>query len=412
MNKAILLILYIVLLGPQLKAQEKRNNYQPNFGLALNAGFPITSTRNEDLLGRPLGGFGFFYQSPISPYHTNRYFNRLDYTIEPGFSSVGARNENTDKRFKSNYLDLGLYLNYVPDRMSEDLRLFFGVRPSYLIYTESQIVENGSYRTLSTDPENKNSNGRTDFGLLAGVTASLGNVASIDLRYYYGLTNEINSMQYLGRPSSIEVSLKLSGVRIRDKIKGDEKLEVLDLSRRSSGTLLVMLETPDEKFLQALADAGREEDVANVMKMQEQTNKVIIQEFKKNYNFSKIAFFMDTDAKRVQKGDFEGIFVDDQLGKGANVTIDTSNYFIASFVEDISMYTHKPDYGLYVYDKNFVQLDKPYNTPQNAMGIFVGGDPLNYFRRVKTGSYAPEEFSKIIKRFNARLEYGKIPMND
>jgi hypothetical protein len=45
------------------------------------------------------------------------------------------------------------------------------------------------------------------------------------------------------------------------------------------------------------------------------------------------------------------------------------------------------------------------------MGLFAGGDPVNYFRRVKSAGYSSEEYRKIIIRFNDRLVYGKIPTN-
>ena len=103
--------------------------------------------------------------------------------------------------------------------------------------------------------------------------------------------------------------------------------------------------------------------------------------------------------------------MDDRLNIISGATLDSGDYFIASFIEDISDITNKPNYGLFVYDKSFVQMGKPYNVNQNSMGIFVGGDPMNYFRRVKSNTYTPDEFRKIIKRFNDRLQVGKIPIN-
>ncbi len=122
---------------------------------------------------------------------------------------------------------------------------------------------------------------------------------------------------------------------------------------------------------------------------------------------------MNTDAPKVAKGDFTDVYVDEMMNKipGGSAP-DSGNYFIASFIEDISEISKKPSYGLYVYDKNFIQLGKPYNVNQNSMGIFVGGDPMNYFRRVKANAYTPDEFRKIIRRFNNRLQLAKIPVNN
>ena len=93
-----------------------------------------------------------------------------------------------------------------------------------------------------------------------------------------------------------------------------------------------------------------------------------------------------------------------------SVNFDTANYFIASFIEDVSQLTQKMDYGLY-YDHKFIQLGKPYNSTSNGMGIFAGGDPQNYIRRIKTSGYFPEDFRKIIKKTNARLQLARISVN-
>lgn len=410
MKKLNACILSFFFIG-QLMAQGGKG-FEPNFGISLHTNFPAINNKNPDLLARTLGGFGIFYQRPISPYHTNRYFNGLDYTVEAGFSSIGARDENTDKRFRSNYADLSLFLNYIPDRMSDDLRVYIGVRPSYLLYTETQILQEGSYRILNGDTYNQNKQGDIDLGAFAGVNISLGNVASLELRYVYSLSNQISSLRYKGRPSTLEIALKLSGIKIRDKIAENEQNLVKELTKLSKGTLLVMLETPNDKLIAELNAKGLIEEANQVYKMQEQTNKIIIQEFRNNFNFCKLAFFMNSDAQKVSKGDFTDVFVDDYLNKISGNAPDSGNYFIASFIEDISDITKKLNYGLFVYDKTFIQLGKPYNVNQNGMSIFVGGDPMNYFRRVKANTYTPDEFRKIIRRFNSRLELGKIPVTN
>ncbi len=407
--KKLATYLTLLLFSSILMAQGGKG-FEPNFGITLHTNFPFINARNPDLISRTLGGFGVFYQRPISPYHTNRFFNSFDYTIEAGFSSIGARDENIDKRFRGNYADLNLYLNFIPDRMSDDLRLFFGIRPSYLLYAETQILEDGSYRLINGDAYNLNQAKDLDFGIFAGVNVSMGSVASLELKYVYSASNQISTLKYLGRPSTLEVALKLSGIRIRDKIVENEQTLVKELTQLSKGTLLVMLEAPDEKLINELKLKGLLDEADQVYKMQEETNKVIIREFRNNFNFCKLAFFMNTDAQKVSKGDFANVFVDDFLAKTTDYKPDSA-YIIASFIEDISEITKKPNYGLFVYNKDFVQLGKPYNVNQNAMGLFVGGDPMNYFRRVKAMTYTPDEFRKIISRFNSRLQVGKIPVN-
>lgn len=383
--------------------------YEPSFGMILNGNFTTIHTQHENFVGRGLGSIAAYFQSPITPYHTNRYLNRLDYTAEIGASWLGFRDFNTDKRFQSNFVDLSLYLNYVADRMSDDLRFFVGVRPSYLTFTKTSVLDFGVFKDLSSDSQNLNKTGDLDFSGIIGVTVNMGDVASLELKYVHSFTNKSTAEFFEGRPSSFEVGVRLSALRIRDKIVHDEGLVVKDLNKRAQGTLLFMLEEPDEKLINALVLEKRVEDANFVRKLQTQTNLNIIKEIRENFDFCKVEFFMNSKAHQVSKGDFEGVFVNDQLGFKESVTFDTSNYFIGSFVEDVSEYTRKPDYGLYLYDKNFIQLGKPYNSQINNLGIYVGGDPLNYFRRVKTSGYFPEDFRKVIKKVNGKLQMGRIP---
>jgi hypothetical protein len=119
---------------------------------------------------------------------------------------------------------------------------------------------------------------------------------------------------------------------------------------------------------------------------------------------------MNDRAYDINKGNFDKVFLDDNLKIKEGVSLDTSNYFIGSFVEDVSEYTHKLGYGLYLYDTKFIQLGKPYNSGTNSLGIYIGGDPMNYFRRVKTSGYFPEDFRKVIKKVNDRLQLARIPV--
>jgi hypothetical protein len=401
--KQLIFMLFVPFLG------EAQRIYEPSFGMILNGNFTTIHSQHENFVGRGLGSIAAYFQSPITPYHTNRYLNRLDYTAELGASWLGFRDFNTDKRFQSNFVDLSLFINYVADRMSDDLRFFVGVRPSYLTFTKTSVLDFGVFKDLSSDSQNLNKTGDLDYSGIIGVTVNLGDVASLELKYVHSFTNKSTPKVFEGRPSAIEIGVRLSALRIRDKIVHDEGLVVKDLNKRAQGTLLFMLEEPDEKLINALVLEKRVEDANFVRKLQTQTNLNIIKEIRENFDFCKVEFFMNNKAHQVSKGDFEGVFVNDQLGFKEGVTFDTSNYFIGSFVEDVSEYTRKPDYGLYLYDKNFIQLGKPYNSQINNLGIYVGGDPLNYFRRVKTSGYFPEDFRKVIKKVNGKLQMGRIP---
>lgn len=404
MKKIVAMLLWLL----SLESQAQRLQ-EPNYGMILNGNFSTIHSRYDNYVGSSYTSYGVFFQNPFSPYHSNSFLNRLDYTVEAAMASAGFRDKNSDKKFKSKYLDLSFYVNYVPDRMSDDLRLFIGVRPSYLTFSSSSLMEFGSYKEIGSDTQNLNLQGNIDLCAMAGITVNMGDVASFEMKYVHSFTNTSTAQYFKGRPSTIEVGIRLSAVRIRNKINGSEENQVKELNKRAQGTLLVMLEEPDEKLISQLMQEQKLTDAGYVRKLQEQTNLNIIKEFRANFDFCKVEFFMNSNANRVNRGDFKGVFVDDQLQPKSDVSFDTANYMIASFIEDVSAYTRTPDYALYFYDEHFVQLGAPYNTGINSMGIFVGGDPMNYFRRVKTSGYYPEDFRKILKKVNSKLQLGRIP---
>lgn len=403
------LLLFLLLISSLLSNAQKLT--KANYGMVLNGNFTTINSNFDNYAGRGLGSFGVFYQRPFSPYHSNRYLNRLDFIVEPSLTWLGFRDTYSDKRFSGTYIDMNFYVNYVPDRMSDDLRLFCGIRPSVLTYSKTSFFEFGAYKELPSDTQNLNIKGDIDFSGIVGVSVNMGSIASLELKYVHSFTNYTTATRYQGRPSSFEIGLRLSAVRMKSKLVTDEVSLVDEMNKRAQGTLLVMLEEPDERLISQLLAEKRIDDANYVRRLQYQTNKNIIREFRDYFDFCKVEFFSNSNAHRVNKGDLAGLFLDENLTPKPNTSIDTTNYFIASFVEDVSMYTQKLDYGLYFYDNKFVQLGKPYNSASNGLGIFVGGDPQNYFRRVKTLGYFTEDFRRIIRKINAKLQLARIPVN-
>ncbi len=382
--------------------------FEPNYGISFHLNYPTLGNNLTNYAGRGMYSFGMFYQKPISPYHSNRVFNRFDFMLEPAISYLSFRDVQSDKRYNSTFLDFTGYLNFVPDRMSEDLRLMFGARPSVLLFSNSQNLDYGTYRTINNDPNNLNVKGRIDFCGVVGISLSLGKVASVELKYIKSFTDQNTASIIKGRPSVFEFGLRLSAIKLRDKLVANEKTLSQELNKRSAGTLLIMLESPNRKFIQQLIQENKIEDADYVTGTQLQTNRFIISQFRKQFNFCRVLFFTDSNAHKVNQGLFNDLFVDENLKPIESVSFDTSNYFIGSFCEDVSDYSNKPAYGLYLYDRHFKQLGKPYNTGSNYMNIFVGGDPMNYFRRIKTSNYTPDDFGRIIKKFNDRLMNSRI----
>ena len=397
------LFIFIVFLSCfHLQAQVK-----VHYGMFANLNFPMVTGKPTDAVGRGLFSLGGFYQSPFTPYHSNKFLNSLDFTTELSMNYIGFRDKQTDFRYNNYYIDPAFFVNYIPDRMSDDLRLMIGLRPSVLLYQNNERSNFGTYEIVRNEDRNKYQSGDLDFGICSGISLSMGNVARVEVKYTYSLTNKINDLSVKGRPSIIEFGLKLSAVDVRNTIYKNEKSLSEQLQKQSKGTLLVMLETPNEKIIQKLKNQNKLEEINYLYNHQKQTNQMVISEFKKHFSFCPVLFFMDSNANQITKKDFEGFILDEKLNP-IKIEFDTTNYFIAAFCEDVSVVTNKIDYGLYFYDERFIQFKKPYNIGSNNMNIFANGDPISYFKRLKV-TYNQNDFSKIIRKSSMRLQRLSLP---
>jgi hypothetical protein len=83
-------------------------------------------------------------------------------------------------------------------------------------------------------------------------------------------------------------------------------------------------------------------------------------------------------------------------------TFDTTNFFIASFCEDVSEFANRFTYGLHVYDEKMHALPSPFNAIKNDMGLYPGGDVITYMRK-KKALFSIGEYERVIRKFNDRL---------
>src|SRR4051812_7843974 len=86
--------------------------YEPNYGIIINMNYTTVGARYDDLSGRGMGSFGMYYQRPLSPYHSNNFFNSFDYSLEPAYTLLGYHDQ-VDKRFNGTYVDFSACLNYI-----------------------------------------------------------------------------------------------------------------------------------------------------------------------------------------------------------------------------------------------------------------------------------------------------------
>jgi hypothetical protein len=379
-----------------LFAQITKKDSEPlGYGLKLGVNLPTIGATASTYSGLAGATMGIFFTKTLN--------NHFSWYLEPAFSSVGFRNKEDDTRYNNYYLDAGCFVYYYPSAYNTDIGFIGGIKPSYLLTHNSQEFELGNYNTSNLSI-NKNENGRIDANLMLGLGISLSPVVNLELIYNQSLTNENSKDQVLGRASTVEVNLRLNAVALKRSLDGKNESLVEQINTYHKGVLLVMLVTPNPKEINRLKALGKTDEIDLLETEIRLRNAKVIREFNKNFTFTPVFFFMDTSIYKVISGSLDGIFVNGSQALDPTIKVKTDNYFIASFCEDVSDYTKRRHFGLFVYDKEMTQLDKPFNHPnQLASPVFdyvVVNKEENKSRRP---SYITVPFDRLVGKLNTRL---------
>jgi hypothetical protein len=224
----------------------------------------------------------------------------------------------------------------------------------------------------------------------------------LEASYIHSFTNQNTSQIIKGRPSSIELTLRLNALGLLNQFSKKEDLLRKQINTYSKGSLLVMLPTSNPGEINKLKAENNNEEIDLINQELVERNKKVMREFKSYFDFCHVYFFMDTSAYKIISKNFNDVFVNSELTTDPMIKPDSSNFFVASFCNDNSAYTTKNQYGLFVYDDHINQLPKPFNVPTNLIGANLEGDPLNFFKK-KRYNYSIVSFEKIITRFNNRM---------
>ncbi len=362
------------------------------YGLRVGINYSLSGLEYNNYSGAAGLNGGLFITKPIHDYFT--------LMLEPGYSGISFREQSTDKRYNANYLEAGFTLVIYPSLISREFSFHLGYKPSMLIAYNTEIIEFGNYVTKSFD-NNKNKVGMFDGAVYGGISVAMSDFVNLELGYNYSLTNRSTATDAKGRPTTIELGLRLNAVSLKEKMTKKEKSLRDIIAGYSRGALFVMLATPNSKELKKLEEQGKTEEVNLINTEILSRNQKIMRDFRENYTISKVYFFMDTSAYKLISGSYKGIFVDVNLKADETIQPDTNNYFVAAFSEDISTYTNKIHYGLFVFDEKMNPLSKPFNHPGNLVSAVLDGDPINYLR--KKANYLGVPYGRVIAKFNTRL---------
>lgn len=391
-----LCFLYIVLSIPSVFAQLKQGDSDPlGYGLKLGINYSMNGTQYADWSGLAGVNLGMFFSKPIN--------NRLSWFLEPSFSTVSFRERETDTRYNNNYVDVNAFLYYYPSAINTDFAFIAGFRPSYLIAYNSEVFETGSYNTKDL-AINQNKKGQLDAGLMLGMAVSLSPVINLEVVYNQGLTSENTRDKVLGRSSTFEVNLRLNAVALRKSLDSKNQSTEELVQSLHKGVLLVMLPTTNEKEIKRLRSEGKTDEIEMLETDLRIRNTKVVREFNKHFAFCPVYYFMDTSIYKVMSGNTKGIFVNYNLQSDTSIEVNTDNFFIASFCEDVSEYTKRKHFGLFVYDKQMAQMEKPFNAPnQLANPVFDYVVVKAAENKTRRPSYTTVPFDRLVGKLNTRL---------
>jgi len=383
--------LFIMLCGLNALAQQSP---KLNFGIKTSLNYNTIGSTYSRYNGSGMYSLGLFAEKSVP---TALHMPNISISVEPSYTAIGLRELQIDNRYRYHYLDLPVLFNF--DFSKEEVfKWSLGVRPAYLLGYSSEVLENGNFTKRTVDA-NKNKNGQIDFAAQIGVNIRVSQVVSIEANYQYSLNNNTDNSQVKGRPSLLEFGIKLNAVDLKNALEDKEEAIKNTIKGYRRGSLLVMLPTYTVKDLAKYDLQGDRAFAVNELRLR---NLRVMSEFKKHYTFTPVYFFYDTSAYRVAAGDLNNIFLNEDLEITTAKPIDTLNFFVASFCNDISTYTQRVGYGLFIYDNKLIQLGRPFNIPSQMFGLYTDGDPANYFRTRKL-NYTNMPFDRMVRKFNNRM---------
>lgn len=396
--KRLLFCLLFMLSGiPAVFSQIKPGDASPlGYGIKLGLNYPTIGTQYTKYSGVASGSLGMFFSKPIN--------HRLTWFLEPAFSAVSFREQTTDTRYNGYYIDASGFVYFYPSARNVDFSFIGGIRPSYMLAGNSEIFSGGNYLKKDLDI-NQNKSGQIDVGVMMGFSIALSPVVNLEMLYNLSATNSNTTQQIKGRPSTVEINLRLNALALKKSLDGKTQSVQEVVEYYHKGVLLVMLITPNPSEVKRLEKAGKTEEIALLQEELSARNNKVINTFTKGFTFCPVYYFMDTSVYKVVSGSTQGVFLNKDMQPDASIKLpDSTQYFIASFCEDISSYTRRKHFGLFVYDDKMNPLDKPFNHPNQLANPVYEYVVVNANEnKTRRPSYNTVPFDKLLGKLNTRL---------
>lgn len=383
-----------------------------NFGVVIDGNLNLIGSQFGNRVGNFTPRMGLFFSKPVNKYFVNSFISMLDYSIEPvAVNILSSRDKSSDNQYVGYYFDPSLALHFIPDRGSADFRILLGVKPSYLMYNYSEVLENGVYQTVQSGLEsNKNKAGNFDFAGMLGISFKFSKIGNFDIKYVHSFTDKSNVNYVQGRPSSLEFGIRLSAVQIGKALFDADAEAQKQVIKLCNGTLLVMFPTPNIHEINALKNMNKWDEIKQIYYTHELNNRMVRENMTKDYKFSKVLYFSDSSIQKVLSKNFENVFLNENYEPIPTPSnFDSTNFLIASFCFDISEYSSRSKlaYGLHVYNSKMELMSKPFNAMKNDMGLVPGNNVIAELTGKKL-LFTPLEYETVIRKFNDRLVKYKL----
>lgn len=399
MQKNKVFIFIFIFIAPFAKAQLKQ-------GVSLDLIYPTVNNIQTPYVGRALGGVSFFRCGTAAELLgiAKQKENKLqahEFDLELGYHLLGVRNKNIDYLYTDHLLEASFNWMFAPFPESSDFRLILGYRPSYLITTSSEKMENGDYVIDQDALSNHNRSGDWMHSINTGISLAMGSYTTLELKYVISLNENYTKDYVKGRFSTTEISLKWNLEALGNELLDKKNTIKNDAKQFKDGVLFVMLESVGEKEIQNKISSGKSDEVNELIKASRARNESVKKILGERYKLTPVYYFYDSNAYAITNHQYAGNIFDSNGQLLSNIP-SKQKIYLAAVAEDFSDITHRIDLGFYIYDADFKQLGKPFNVKQNSVERSANLDIFEYFRK-PSKDLSEERLIAVIESFQARI---------
>lgn len=297
-------------------------------------------------------------------------------------------------RLRNQYLGATVAVQY---RIAEDFCLNLGANYLYLLNSKlfrSRVLERESGAAAGNFWGFQN-----ELNPMIGAEVRLTEYAHFALNYIHPVRTKATSNVHLSLLLTINADDKAPTDRMMSRDKAYR--QIADLR---TGVLLVRLATGKNR-IEALRNQGKEEEAKKLAADLRQMNETVMRAFKNTYNFSRVEFFYSDDSRKVRKGRYEGILLNEDLKPDSSIRIRPQDpVFVAEFGSVSKGTGGGMNFSaLVVMDSRFNMLEKPFPYYSRALHAAVKGKADRTFVAFPLLPFTAATYEETVAKWNRSL---------